>query len=265
MAQLLRFKYGGHTHEPGEVTNFRWEEHSNYTKRARRDTAIQRATLTIELLACDQAELLTKIDTLYAAYTQNDKEFVVQTVAGANTKFRIDPSSPQMLRGPMVTKIDCLQGDREEMVNKRQFTIELEALYDANESGIIYYEETLEVRGYTGPQYATVPVIGPAPALLPLLGVDPLAALRRYVRWHTGPQVIIQAGKSEGFGGWYDTPAAPLFSFGPTIYEDVELRVIKPGRARKIGNTKFRYYPLEWRFVFISSAPVDPYLELVSY
>jgi len=255
MTQLVRYRYGTHTHEDGEVVNFRWEELASMTERARRDTATIRATLTVELLACCQTELDTKIEALYTAYTQNDQEFVMEYLDGTPTRYRMDPTSAQCLRGPYVTKLCCLNGDMEEMANKREFLIELEYFYDASESGIISVEESLQVTGFSGPTFNVVPVL--------LAGG--VGALRWFIRWNTTPIVIVQQGRSEGFGGWYDTPAVPLLIGLPGIRERVNERVIVASRPRKIGTTNFRYYPLAWRFVYDADVTVDPMAVLTPY
>lgn len=266
MGQLIRYRYGDYTHETGEVVNFKWEEIPNYTRRARRDTAIMRATLNVELQACDQETLLDKIDALRTAYGYNDQEFVVETLGGTVLdKYSMDPNADRVLRGPYVTKILCLEGDKTELCNIRTYTIELEQFIEAPESEIIFVEESLQVIGYTGPVYVTKPVLGPAPLLLPLAGVDPLAALKTYVAWYQSPVRIVQSGRSEGFEGWYDFPAYPILAGVPGVYENVDQRVFEPGRPRKIGTSKFRYYPLRWEFNYISEVPIDAEAALSPY
>jgi hypothetical protein len=247
MSQLVSYHYGSYAHESGEVVNFRWQEMADMTARARRDTATIRATLNIELQSCDQSELNTKIEALYTAYTQNDQLFVMRYADGTDTRYKMDPNSSQCLRGPYVTKICCLNGDMEEMCNKREFLIELEYHYDANESGIIMFEQSLRVIGYIGPTYNVVPVFLPG-------GVG---AIRWYIRWAKTPVRVIQTGRSEGFGGWYETGATPLLLGVSGVIEDLKSRVITRHYPRKIGNTQFRYYKLDWTFEYDSEVDID--------
>jgi hypothetical protein len=158
-----------------------------------------------------------------------------------------------------------MEGDQTELVNIRTFTIELELYYQSPESQIIFVEESLRVIGYTGPVYVMKPVLGPAPLLMPLMGVDPLATLRTYVAWYQSPIRIIQSGRSEGFEGWFDSPAVPILAGVSGVYERLDERVFEPGRPRKIGTSAFRYYPLRWEFVYDSTVPIDAEAYLSPY
>ena len=239
MPQMVKYKYGDHTHATGEVTDMHWQEIAHMTSRGRRDTSLTRVRLNVELQACTWAGLKAKIDALYSAYTQNDVKFGMVDSNGADTKYVLDPFNPNMMRGPYVTDITCPTASMEEMVIKREFVITLEAMFAAPESQIIFYDSKVTTIGT---------------AIVPTWVMQPLAngAIRRYQVWNLAPQRIIQTGNSIGFDGYYELGMVPVLG---SDFEHEDLRMIEYGKPRKIGLNDFFYYPMRWRFVFEAVTP----------
>jgi hypothetical protein len=231
------YKYGGHSHEVGEIIDFVWEKECHHTKRGRRDTSTLRATLKGQLLGCTYQEIRTAITALEKAYAYNGMKFVLSNPDGTDSAYVMDPTDPLMLVPPRIASISFPNGTREEMVATREFVIVLECVRKDVESEIIEYYEEIRHVGMTGAHWVFAQT---------LTGVVP------YQVWVSGTQRIIQDGYSVGMQGYYLAGATPIL--GPA-YEHVDCRVETLGKPLHLGNS-FVYYPAKWHYEFETSVPM---------
>jgi len=248
------YKYGAYTHDPGEITDFRWEIKPNMTRRGRRDTLLARATLTGRFLACTWEEHATKIANFLDAYGVNGKPFGLYHPDGSLSRSYLDPDDPTMLAGPYIADLVFPTGEGAEYVTKRDWKVVLEGIALSPESQIIQYEEQIEHRGRQAALWAWQ---------MTLLGV------RKYQLWPTATQTIVQRGSSIGLEGYYmpgwvaglSTVGIPVLT---ELDEHAERRIETLGKPLKMGSgshVKFVYYPCSWQYVFErqTSSLIMPY------
>lgn len=234
MAQEIRYHYGDFTHEEGEVVDMKWEELPNHTKRGWRDTVLKRCTLMVQLEACDQGALASKINALSEAYSVNEKLFYISYADGSTTRHILNPNDGNSIRGPRVTCCELPTAQMEQLVVIRDFVIVLEQLFEACENQIIEYQESiLNIGGCQA--WRSQRIINGLP--------------RRYIVWAMANKTIIQEGHSIGFRGWYVDGAVPTPMITDPSFEIADRRLIEPISPLHYGN-KWLYYGLKWRFVF---------------
>jgi len=230
----LEYRYGGLTHEPGEVIDHRITNVAHHSKRGWRDTSIRRVEQHIQVLGCTEAEVESRVQTiLNYYYDHNDQKWGIY-LDGAETHCIMDPANPQTIRGPMVVDVAFLSGSMDEMVVKREFSVTLEWLYLAAESQIVEYEEKIMHYGNCARKWTMqYTVNGPA---------------RNYDVWPATSEIIVQEGTSLGLQGYYLAGAVP-HPMIPPQWEHQEQRIDEPGKPLHLGNM-WLYYPWHWRFVF---------------
>lgn len=231
----IQYRYGGLTHEDGEVVDHRITQVAHHTKRSWRDTAVMSVELHIQVIKCTEAEVNARVDEILGYYIgNNDVKWGIYLSDGSESLHIIDPADPRTIRGPMVVDARFKSGSQEEMVVKREFSITLEWLYLCPESEIIEYEEKITHYGNGGGAWRMQNVVNGPP--------------RDYWVWPATSMIIVQEGTSKGLEGYYLTGSFP-HPLIPPQWEHQEQRIITPGKPLHLGN-RFLYYPWHWRFVF---------------
>ena len=234
MAQEISYHYGSYTHESGSVVDMRWEEMPNHTRRGWRDTVLKRCTLFVQLQACSQGELATKINALSEAYSVNEYPFWIDYADGSTTRHVLDPTDANSIRGPRVSAFELPTAQMEQLVVLRDFVITIEMLYEACENQIIEYQETIiNLPGRS--VWRSQRIVNGSP--------------RSYVVWNNSNTRIIQEGHSVGFRGWYDAGAYPNPAIADPAYEHEEARRLSVVSPLHYGYS-WLYYALEWHFEF---------------
>lgn len=248
------YKYGSHTHEVGEVTDFVWERMAHTTERAQRDIAIYRVTLRGMFLVTEDSQTWTKLrDDVAAfveAYSQNDVKFAVVNPDNTDSNHVLDPDTdPDITKGPYVTGWKYPQGTIEEMIAKREWEVTLECLRLEPESQIIKYEENVRHIGTCDMAWQSQNRVNGLPVSYPV--------------YPATTQTIIQEGNSIGLEGYYlpgwvnniwaGGAADTTVPFGVRVlgdqYEHKERRMQVLGKPVKVGRY-FLYWPAKWKYTF---------------
>jgi len=231
----IQYRYGGLTHEDGEVIDHRITQVAHHNKRGWRDTAVRRVELHIQVLGCTEAEVDARTkEILDAYYNYNDVKWGIYLSDGSESPHVMDPASPQSIRGPMVVDSAFLDGKMEEMVAKREFSVTLEWLYLCQEAEIVEYEEKITHYGNGAGQWAMQNCVNTTP--------------RSYAVWPATSQIIVQEGTALGLTGYYLAGAVP-HPMIPPQWEHQERRIDEPGKPLHLGY-RWLYYPWHWRFEF---------------
>ena len=255
------YKYGGYTHEVGEIQDFKWSHTPHVTGKSQRDIAIYRITLRGKLLNCTTdtwQEIRDKIHAVKDAYSWgNDQKFSVVNPDGTDSGYVLDPASdPDILKGPYLVNFEYPTGSIEELVAKREYTIVMEAIRAEVEDEIIEYSETITHVGNCMASWAFQNTINRKDSSGNLLVGTP----RSYSIWPATTQKIIQKGHSVGFDGYYcpgwnagfQTMGIPALN--TTTFEHQERRIEIPGKPLHLGRG-FVYYPADWVYTYESAQP----------
>ena len=225
--------YGGHTHSDGELDLTQMSIRYNLSPRGRRKSKTITMNCKGELLGTGST-LLTSIDSLINAYAYDYNDWTLWYDSTTPTRHRLTNDSTCVSGVKVIYR--SWDGGPEQLATVRTYNIVLQAEYTDADSQMLFWEETLRMRGNCGPRVEVVETIdGPvAQELLPATS-----------------QRIVQSGKALGYLG-YVLPPGPIF---PAI-EHQDLRAISYGTPDFAG-LAFTNYPSEWTYYMTSAVPQE--------
>lgn len=234
----MYFRYGSYTHPAGEVNLARYLVREKKSNRGRRISLIHTMFLEGEICAYGQAAITARIEQLIDTYSVNYQDAALYQDDGQPTPHSLFNGRPDCISGVRVVQRSWPKGDGAEYATGRTFSITIEAEFDAAESQIIAYEESITIVGNCGPRIEVVELATGAPVL--------------QVLNQKTAQRIIQSGSSIGYGGY----VLPFGSLYPT-FEHVDRRIEKPGTPAFQGQG-YRYYPFQWTYFHSLAIPQTP-------
>ena len=250
MSGELYFKYGAYQHDPGEITDFRWEVIPHITRRAHRDTLLARATLTGRFLACGWSEIATKVAAMLDAYIVSGNDFGLYHPDGTLSRCYLAPSvDSTLIAGPYVTELQFPTGEMAEYCTKRDWKIVLEGIALSIEQQVVQFEESVRHVGNCADAFAFQnTLLTPVP----------------YRIWPATTQMVVQSGSAIAVEGYYapgwlnglDTMVMPIVgAIIGTSFEHLERRVETLG-APLVMPRKRIYYPNQWSYTYESATPM---------
>jgi hypothetical protein len=228
------WRYGSYAHPSAEVNLAKMSVANRLSPRGKRiETEI---TMHLYGQFCEDStsEVMTRIDELIAAYTDDYQDAGLYLDDGTLTRHTL--TNYDSISGVRVMHRSW-DGNPDELATTRTFDIVLAATYPDVESQLIQWEETIEVTGTTGPAFEIVPTFfGP-------LAVQ--TALRT-------PQYIVQSGSAIGHTAYVEPPG-PIFP----AFEHQERRNIRLGSGKQRGRTA-THFPSSWNYYFTLAQASTP-------
>jgi hypothetical protein len=231
---LMVFKYGGHSHPPGEVGLVNYEVIPEYSNGAgglnRRMVTRHRMHLRGELIYNGQAALHEKIAELIDAYADNGKTAGLYHTDDTPTRHFFD-----MTRNDIVTKTQVVlrnwpTWEDGEYTTARTFYIILEAVFDTNEGEVVRWREMVRFIGIGGPDFEWVITPTGSPIFQPLMTLS--------------TQKIVQHGEIFAMNFWpVSGVPVPLFP----QWEHQRQRIIDFIDPRYAGN-RYIDYGIAWSY-----------------
>ena len=231
------FKYGSHAHAQDEVSLVRFMVLPRRSSRGFRTEIEYRMDITGELLGTSTSDLTTKINTLIAAYQDDDKDAGLFLNDGTTaTPHFLQTNHSQNLTGNVIRYRNWNHGgDGAEYATKRTFAIGISALFRDNVNQLTDYRDNISRRAF-GPRYRWVE----SPTQLPY----PIRS-NLYTT-----QYIYQYGYATALDA-YPLPPPPLLP-EPNYLPDLT-RIDERGPSRYAKG--FRGYTTKWSYVYAVAAP----------
>lgn len=231
----MYFRYGGYTHDAGEVTLSSINRTTEFS--ARGQPKISKVTWNIQgILQADTNALLTAaLRRLEAAYARQGGDAGLYNDDGSATAHIL--TSGNAIGGVRSLGISYPKGDSIEYVLQRTYSVTLEADYPFTSTGVIEFSETLSFTGTCGPRFIYLPVINGMPE-------------KQIVQQKT-TQRASQSGSAMGFSA-RPVPPAPLWPKD----EHEEQRTIGL-TAPKWLNGREIDYGVSWSYSFESASPLN--------
>lgn len=227
------FRYGGYDFNSGEADLTRMVVRNRLSPRGKRLSKVIRLDVKFHICA-EGSTLLSRIDDIIQAFTNDYQDAVLMYDASTPTRHGLSNSDPTCLSGVRVVHRSW-DGGPDQLATGRTGHVALEAEYADVETELVQWQETLEIRGTTGPRVEVTETYDG-----PIAQITALSTAQR----------IIQSGSAVGFLA-YVLPPGPLF---PAI-EHLDRRIEKLGSGTNLG-VLAAYYPSFWNYYFTSAVPV---------
>lgn len=196
-----------------------------FSQRNKRLQTVIQINLTGELIYSTTATIVTHINSLENALTSDYRDFRY-TVGGVLSHQLLNSSD--CCSGVKVIQYSLPKGTPEQLATTRSFSITLQGTYDAAETDLVSWRESIRIVGTGGPSYVVVNTFyGPYAFLQSLT-----TAVQYY-----------QTGSAVGYTG-YPVPPGPVNPAG----EFVDRRQITYTSGRNVGNA-IRFYTTSWQYV----------------
>lgn len=220
--------YGGYPHPDNEVNLVSLDVQTIYSPRNKRLAQRKTVSLYGEIQDTSLSAILTRIQAIENAYSQDNLDFRY-TVNGSLSHSLLN--NGQCLSGVKVLRRPSFpQGDATELVNKRTFAIVLQATYDAAETDLVSWTESIETIGTGGPKFQIVET-----EFLPVAVYSTINSAQYY---H-------QIGTAIGYSG-YPNPPGPVNPDG----EFLDRRRITRVSGRNMGN-QIRHFTTRWSYFMV--------------
>jgi len=234
------FKYGTHTHDQGEVLMSRFYIRPNYSRRGKRFSLTRTMHLDGVLQGTSQADVISKVNALIAAYSVNDNHAGLYDNAGTLTPHYLDPDDPNALSPVRVVSRSWPVGSPMELANKRTYSIVLSQDVVDTESEILFYQDSVTYLGTGGSRYR----VREYPT-----GTPTITQVNQYT-----VQRIVQSGFAIGLDA-YVAHYGPMFS-PPTAYELADMRRFTLGTPSYKGKVSIEY-PSSWTYHFVAGSDLS--------
>jgi hypothetical protein len=236
---LMVFKYGGHSHPPGEVNLVNMEVIPQFSDFRRRWSTLYRLHLRGELIYNGQAALHPKIAELIDVYAENGYTAGLYHTDGTPTRHFLDMTRNDVLTRTQVVYRSWPTGDDGEYTTARTFYIIIQALFDTNEGEIMAWRESLDFIGDGGREFEWVKTPRGAP-------------IQQFTRDFT-TQSIVQHGELFAMNVWPlgNVPIAVL-----PAWLHRSRSVIKMIGPQYLGN-RYYNYGISWTYVMEAPAGVN--------
>lgn len=193
--------------------------------------------------ADDLSALVAKQDAMRAAFLEHNKD--ATWVFGATTAHQLT-AADSLYGVKVVTPPHFPQGGAPgELVNRRQYTVTLEAAYLLDTPGngtadapyILNYESQTSYTGTGGAVFGHIPTL--------------TGTFQRQILTEKSLVTVQQSGMKLGLN-FYPTPDAPPDLWAP--YEKVAQRQIRYGNPRKVNNISVEF-PVYWNYTYERNEP----------
>lgn len=228
MAAVVQF--GGYTSEDNEFNLATYSMRRIYGDRGKKMQEVRSLRLEGELLGASSDALITSANNLINAFKDNYKDLRF-TVNGTLAHSLLNNSD--CVSGVKVVETSFPIGDPAELATVRTFHVVLQATYDACDDDLVYWNDSLEIKGTGGPWWIVVNQMA---------GIQTLGGPSAYQLAASTAQEYYQRGRAVGYRG-YPTEAGPVNPAG----EFAHLRRITLGSAKQMGNG-LRFYPISWSY-----------------
>ncbi len=188
------------------------------------------------LLDTTVAGLTARIAALQAAYNFGGDTIALYNDDGSLTAHVLDSSSA--IGGVRINRPPTfLKGDGTEYVTKREYEIEVEALYPFTGTALLEFTETVSLSGAGGPRFVYKQ---------PLFGLP--------IKQQVAQFTTFKATQSGSAVGWFDYPPFPNALFPAD--EKVDLRS-QSRESPSVWNGDAVRFPISWSYTFESNQPLQ--------
>jgi len=223
MASFCRF--GGFSFEENEVNLVNVNKQTTFSQRGRRLQRTETAQCFGEIQGDSAGEIIGRIPVIEQALRN----------VGVDFTYGVSGGTPHVIRhsGDCVSAVRCVnysfpKGDGAELVTRRSFSFTVQAVYDACDEDLIYWQETVQTIGTGGPRWYVLETIDDIPRAI-------FTAQKTAVTYK-------QTGMAIGYTAYPDEPG-PLNPAG----EMEAARSIIRSNAQQLGNG-LRFYPIRWSY-----------------
>lgn len=217
--------YGSLTFDENEVNLVRLQQSTRLGPRGKRLEVVKLIHGEGEFQSSTLSTIISKIQAFENAF-KNDYGDFRYTVNGSLAHSLLNGDSTSGVR---VVNYSFPKGDGAELAVKRTFTFTLQASYDAQESDLVSFQESIEQQGDGGPiSFLMNTVVGPA-----LMFVTNRSAI-----------TFVQQGTAVGYRD-YPPPAAPVGN----VQQGFRSSIMRIG-GRQVGNG-FRFFTVRWRYILL--------------
>lgn len=235
MSGPLQFRYGGYSHEAGEVTIASISVRADFSARGEPVLSRMQWQIQGQLNANDPADLTAKLRNLEGAYNNQAQDAGLYFVGGGPTAHYLPNGTS--IGGVRSLGVSYPKGDGAEYTTFRNYSITLEADYPFAGTNLLEYRETLRFVGTCGPEWIY---------LFPLTGEPE----RQQVLAKT-TQKVTQSGSAMGFLS-RPSPPPPLWPAN----EHEQARTIGPTSPRVLRGRQIDF-GIEWSYEFESATPLN--------
>lgn len=219
-------KYGGYTHTTNEVNLVEVSKQTKYSPRNKRLSETRTIKLYGDIIADTQAALIAKIVEIENAYANDFGDFSY-TLDDGTVTHHLRNTADCISGVRVVQRPSFPESDGSQLVTGRGFSVTLQATYDAVESDLVSWEESIEIIGTGGPKFQIVETI--------------LAPIAVYTTINSA-QWYIQSGRAVGYLD-YPNPPGPVNPAG----EMLDRRRIGRQSGRNMGNA-LRFFTRTWHY-----------------
>lgn len=228
----MKFKVGSDFHPVDEASLASMTIREIKSPRGFRDRLRHQLFVRGEVQAASELALDAPISGLINRYSSNYVDAGLCHNDGTPTPHFIATADPLNLTGNHIVYRSWPKDTEGEYANARTFAVMIEADFDAGESGLHDFSESLTFDGDAGPIYdAHVTRVGP-PNL--------------YLVAQQTPQRIIQSGYAVTYDAFYLAPS-PIF-LGLPHYKRPVIQYVTP----KFQGQQYRYYVTKWTYFMLA-------------